>query len=841
MQTSRWLKLLLLGGWLALVAGCVDTQLTVDTLSNGKKYVGLYGEPAPNPGSSQTLPEFIRIGYPGNTGTRDIYLNGQPIGPLFSYSATSAQVPVSDIKAFLRQGRNILLVDPLSFGPTITFFFDNAGPMMDVVSVNCLDGNCATVDGGQIDLTIRTMDTTGIEQVTLVTHDYQWDGGTDGGDNSRGIPFRKELIVAGSSYPLSRNEDGSWSATVPESSMYELQAVDSYGYQSSDFYLSANEKITSVFKLKINKSVLDAMAPLIMPMIRQMHLYAPVAMDNYGKPYPVVNDPVASPILDTMSRFWRQDAIFYSDLGAVTTNPSDCGYLNTSTWSGASEGVYFNCTQWDGSYCRSGDWVIPPAVGSKAGQCSRIVMWRMELDDVQDMTFTLRDDQVGMLNLDMKLQKDAKAKALYADLGIRNIRCGKQTYCTSTNWLGQCTATAIHTDNFCRDTGGAAVKVLGITVADLGDLKVTADAGQPQGGIKVDIQDGALDLAFDNVSLNLTGLAIGNPFDGFISLLSGLLDGLFVGIVENTLRQNMEDFVLGADLFLENDSQDPPDPSMRLSSEAYQVYTNADNNPATEVEWFMQYAGFFKAVKQHPDVAPVLGSKYTDRDIFEPVDSPSQIDVAISVNIINQALMSMYRSGATHISVTDLKADGSQKVLFGPNASDAAAAAEGDKRVELEPVTPGSFEMRQATTGAQATLYYRNAQMNIETYRSGEWVRDFEVNVDIRAGVYMTAKNGKFQLTILGTPDLVVNSIKTDSALRLLPDSVLRQLIQFGIDLVMNVAVPQIADTYAELDYPPIAGPEGSNTELQLTTDKIEANNDRHLNFGLSLDVVPVP
>ena len=850
-------------GLTVLLTACMDdlfnSSFSVESIQNNKRYVGLHGEPAPNPAGTTTMPEQLVISYDSFTANADVYLNGQQIGHLFSYGSNQATLDVARVSSFLRQGRNLLLVDPLGFGPQVTFTFDNAGPMIDVLDVNCLDGDCAQVNDGDVELTVRAQDTTSVSEVLLVTHDYQWNGITDGGWNPRGIPFNIESVnglplyqtstvrendqipnwtafSAGTVYPLSKNKDGSWSGTVPEATLYELRAVDSYGYETRDFYLSANEKINNVFKLKINKDLLDNLVPIAAPLIEGMHIYAPQSMKQYNKSHP--NDPeaVSSDLLDTMSRFWRQDAIFYNEVGASTTNRDDCGYIDTNTYSGASDGVVFNCTNQDGSHCRDGNWVIPSDVSHKSGRCSRIVLWRLELDGVDVLQFSLDPNNQSVLRLDMQLVRRDKGRALYTDMGIRHVRCGRQTYCTNTDWLGRCTNTAFHTDAYCRDDGGASYLGVG-----LGDLRVRANSGNPRGGVLVDIHNGNLDLETRNLRLNLSGLSIGSALDIFIGALAGILDGLFVSIVESVLQENMQDFILGADLFLETDQQDPPDPSLVMQSEAYQVYTNADGNAATETEWFMQYAGFFKALKQHPEVAPVLGSRFVPEGVRAPLDSPSVLDVSLNVNIINQALMSLYRSGVTHITVTNLKYDKEPLVHFGPSVSDAFdTVANGDQRVALVPATPGMFEMGNAVDGSSATLYYRNAQMNIETYRNGAWERDFEVNVDIRAGVYMTAKDGKFQMTILGSPDLQINSIKAQGAASFLPDNVLRNLIQFGIDLVMNVAVPQIADTFAEIDYPPIAGPEGTeleNFEFLLKTDKIEANNNRHLNFALSLEV----
>lgn len=875
---------------LGFLSSCVDldSQYAVNGIENGKSYVGLQGDTnIPAGVSKPTMPEKIIITYDSKPSTLPVYLNGFPISDKFTLGANSAEMDVSAIDDLLKQGGNTLMVNPLAFGPSVRFSFDNDGPMIDVVDVEDI--------GGAINVSVRTVDSVSVDSVTAQAINYEWNGDVD---LSTGFDVSKYTDI-GSPVAFNKQADNNWqtSSQLNASNMYKVTAIDAYGYTTENYYLSPTEKINDVFKLRMNKEVLDNAVPLVVPQIEGMHIYSKKAMDDYGRSYPTDPEAVESKILDSMGEWWKSSAIFYNDVGASASNVNACGYVDSNVPLTSND---FTCTNiktdklTGARYCLKSN-LSPNANRSdaKQGRCSRIVLWRLQLDSVSrdgqgkaDMSFTLSESGNGMLDFNINLIRNNLPKALYTDMGIRNIQCENRystaKFCTertndifglrcgfvdnqyedgvsvdaSGKPVQSLTMSAYARDGagnaFCRDAG--AVTYLG---ANLGAMEITADGANPNGPVKALIENGALDLQLDGMKLNLDGTAIGGSMSSFyswaIGLVEGLLDSMFVGIVENTLQQNLQEFILGFDLFTEWDSQNPPEPSMQMQSQAYQTYTNADNNAATKLEWFMQYAGFLKNVKQHPDVPSILGSRYTTKAVLDPVDSGSVLDMAINVNIINQALASMYLSGVTHITVTSLSADGGKALAhFGPSISDTYPAISGDKRVELVPRTPGVFEMKEGTNGTQASLYYRNAQMNIQTYNGTDWKNDFVVEVDMRIGVIMTTLNDRFQLKVLGTPELVINTIRIKDSPNYIYNEtsgssstninigadLVKGAVQFAVNLVLNVAIPQVAEQVAELEFPGIAIPETPDG-MYMSSKTLKANNGEHLEFGFGMEIRP--
>jgi len=177
-------------------------------------------------------------------------------------------------------------------------------------------------------------------------------------------------------------------------------------------------------------------------------------------------------------------------------------------------------------------------------------------------------------------------------------------------------------------------------------------------------------------------------------------------------------------------------------------------------------------------------------------------------------------------------------VLFGPHVTDTLAVRNGAVRVELMPSAPGTFTLQEGdSTGSQAVIHYRNATMHIDTFRNEVWKTDFIVHADLRVGLLMKAGDGRIKITLLGTPELAINSVQAPNAPNWFPGGILQPLVQFGVDLVANIAVPQITQNISDFALPlmPI---EGTDKAIQLRIDQLEANNGAHFGLGVHVDVV---
>lgn len=818
------------------LSGCTEdfnlTNYEIQGISK-QHYIGLQSDSIkPNP-----LPKEITI-LEANSNT-PIYLNGSPINQYIKDST----IQTDKIQDFLRQGVNQLMVAPLSFGPSLNFSFDNEGPLIDVHDVEKV-GNASNV-------TLKLQDASNVTSVILEEYNYQFDGGVD---TSQYKNFKTSTQSGtGIYHNFTKDSDGLWrsSSSINHKPMYKITATDTHGYITEQYYLSPNEKINNVFKLRLNKKILDTVVPMGEAAVSYAHLYAPKAMTNMGKSHPTNPDAEPSEMLDTMAKFWSKEGIFYGESGAHTKNSNNCGYIETKNWD--DEDVYFNCAGWDGDDCKGGEWVIPSNIDYKSGHCSKVIMYDTELGLASDLKFSLKDGngKEGIIDLNIKLNKGTKDKALKANLGIKNVQCGKISY-KKGGFLGIGAKTYYYTDNYCRISSD--VSYIGV---GMGDLKVSADTGNPSGEVKVLIQDGDLKFDLPSTKLNLSGLKIGSGLDGIIGLLSGLLDGMFVDIVKNVIKQNMPEFILGADMFLPWDDG-KQDSSLRVQSHAYQVWTNADNDPNNALEWYMYYAGFLKPLKNHPDLdAHVLGSRYEVEEMLLPEVTGADIDLAININIINQALMAFYQSGISHITMLTNKHwdefhEKESQVFFGPNVTSDFNFSNKEKRIQLIPRSPGTIQMKNTTHEemTQASLYYRNARMLIETFNGSSWDENFDVEVNMKIGVVMKAQNDKFYITVLGVPELEINEIKMNGSSNYVYSSenetlnmsfnnnAVKGIVQGLVNTFLSITIPEITQEMLEFEYPGIPIPETSNG-IFMKTKSISANAGKHLSFGLAMDTEP--
>lgn len=884
---------LLLLSFLSLTACVGDLNLSqyrVDGLEKNGKYVGLSGDTTQT--AVANFPEQIQITFDNANQEIPVYLNGQTISQHFTRQAKAAVLDTSKVTDLLRQGVNTLSVAPLSFGPQVNFIFDNAGPLIDVNRIEEIAG------AYQIDL--RAVDTTNITELYIQAMDYQWDGGIDTSQYKK-FKTSTQSVTGDKTFFTQQGKSNIWQAgnvIDANASMYMIVAKDAYGYETRNYYLAPEQKINNIFKMALDKEVTDHFVPMAKSKIKDMHVYAPQEMQFRGQT-PKSLDAAPADTLDKLSAWETSGGVYYgSDYSLV---PASETYNAAAWWYEAADESYcgfadidipadlkkqdFRCTNIKQErsgvlnrkhYCSLKDLEYTLAPGKiKPGTCSRISLTEAKVGEAEELAFTLSEKGQGRLHL------EAKINDLDIRMGIRNIRCGfvadtfRSRYSFPNayrDWgvevdknTGIPTGSLIYSGgaakgDFCRDIGSPAA----LGLVDLGDMNITASYSDVNGDVTVTIHDGDLSLKVEEgLSLGLSkDLKVGNSgVDWIIGALSGVLNNMFVGIVEDTLKQNMKDFVLGFDLFTPwDDYRDPlllendgviNDPSLQMQAQGYQVWTNADNNPNTPLKWYMYYAGFLKSLKEHPDLDnKVLGSRYVIEPVLHPVASDSKVDMAVNINMVNQALMSLYRSGMSHITVTSSKfedADGkNSNVHFGPNITDSFAFENGDKRVALIPRSPGTIEMRTGVSGTQATIYYRNAKMNIETFKSNQWKRDFTVAVDMRIGVLMMAENDKFQIKVLGVPELTINTIAignnddyiydNDNMHFGVANEAVKALVQFGVNMVLNVAIPRLSEEIGEWEYPGIPIPE-SDDGIFMTTKNISANNNQHLNFALGMEI----
>ncbi len=401
------------------------------------------------------------------------------------------------------------------------------------------------------------------------------------------------------------------------------------------------------------------------------------------------------------------------------------------------------------------------------------------------------------------------------------------------------TGNAEITPAVCSDSG--EVSALGL--ANMGKVGVTIlDGYNLQGAAVAQFNDGQFNLDVNDLDLGLSPstaeISLDNDFlDFFLNMLSGALSGVFRDIAANVLENNLQEFRL---LFNQKTGWDT---EFDIYSGAEQTFTQCvvagekvalnqcGGSGQSEIDWHLYYKGNVPVLVADDRVTPPLGSRYVENAVAAPSNLEGDADnfaIVINSNVINQALTAFYMTGATHFAILD------GKTHFRPDATDDMGK-KGDLRIAFVPSGPGYFEM-EAGTASTAQLVYRNASMNIEKKQADDsWKADFNVNVDIAAGVEIRAVDNQFEMTVKSDPRLKVNSVVNNT-----PLPVPQEVLQVFLDVLLKVGVPQLAQTSLELDLPSLSvaeSPDGHQLKLDLSTQTVEAANGSHLSFSMGAKI----
>jgi hypothetical protein len=240
-------KLLLQLCWLIsvlLTSSCLPaTIFSVQFPQTGKTYIG------------NELVDFV-IKYSKPVTQSDVYLNGVAIGKEFNYGPTKATANILNLKKYVKQGVNTLTVDPLAFGPTVTFVVDNAGPDI-LVTWGKNNSGAGTVDiGGELrdasdisSLKLNIVRVTGVNQETGLVQ--------------RSIDPTITIPVDANAKFFKTGIDNSAGVTI-----YSFTATDIHGQVSTKEYLADSDEapvmaISNAMRMAIGDSFIESLRPVV--------------------------------------------------------------------------------------------------------------------------------------------------------------------------------------------------------------------------------------------------------------------------------------------------------------------------------------------------------------------------------------------------------------------------------------------------------------------------------------------------------------------------------------------------------------------------------------------------
>lgn len=164
-----------------------------------------------------------------------IILNGVEVIDFFEFNESEGWAPGEDLQGVFIQGSNNLAVEPLKLGPRHTFFIDNKGPK--VVLLEVPDAAPKAVFG-------QLLDPSGA----------------------------RSLMVNG--YPVFVDDKGYFQAVIEPSPVYTFVAEDNLSQVSSTRYASRETVVQDITKIRVDEKVFDDVLPFVQEAVEEQELSA---------------------------------------------------------------------------------------------------------------------------------------------------------------------------------------------------------------------------------------------------------------------------------------------------------------------------------------------------------------------------------------------------------------------------------------------------------------------------------------------------------------------------------------------------------------------------------------
>ncbi|MCY4045574.1 MAG: hypothetical protein OXE99_10900, partial [Cellvibrionales bacterium] len=336
--------------------------------------------------------------------------------------------------------------------------------------------------------------------------------------------------------------------------------------------------------------------------------------------------------------------------------------------------------------------------------------------------------------------------------------------------------------------------------------------------IRLNAHNGQQVITMYDVKGNLDGSESGDSADqGLIDNIIGssAIAGVIKSLVEDTVNRNLEELAMEKAFEFDTGAE------MKISGRIEHLSTDGGGGDNIG-NLMVDLSGNFETLTADTTIPPALGSFYVDDEpLPSKADEGASLGVVVNANIVNQALLAMYNTGATHLTLLD------GEMHTGLGVTDGLGS-ENSLRVELNPSSPGEFYLEGESTD-QAFLAFRGAEMRVSRKEAGEWSTLMRLNVDIKAGVKMAVIDDFMTLTVAATPEYVINHMDDlEFGGTNLSGFLGREVIEFLVERIIEWGIPLVADTHLKIDVSKLG-----------VSDKLYTESARshqgHLNFETSV------
>ncbi len=794
-----------------IFAGCIDfeSKYTIDYPADNGTYIGTpVVQPVVNLSGLPALGGTFSFSYDSSPiGEVEVSLNGNQVGQYFTYGQLKAEASYEQLEPFLRQGKNTLSVERLSFGPEVVFYVDFAGPEIIISRGEmAADANSVEIEGYLRDFSGATSLTLKLDQVS--------------GYNADGTLNR----VTQDTVSIDIDADGKFcacgadaidiagiilSTPIVTSLLYEFEAEDEYGFTAEQSYLADSEFIDT---LKVENAVRVAVGDTLVRSLR------PVLAGS-------INQTLSDAPIDVKENAW-DDPNICNDVRGVYPgqNIKQQDFDKGDEADGNADGLVDGRQITDGFY-NCVETVEPGGDGST-----------LPLD------FNPIDVALLGLNLDAYVRgfymHDGSAKTV----GGESIE-GRQ-------------GTILLNDFEIKEGNKLGLNlVLTELIADLdidflGNIDISMYIGRiiVETDAAVSASDGDVLVQLENSNFVLENIlldelrVLGIPLTGLgnllIPLLSGLISDLLPSILNPILRDNLQDLRFGGSVF-------QPESNTHFNAFVFVDEMGTDNllGPSNPYDLQIGLESLADVVVGDSFVGTSLGPVYFDDPIPPEViynslgETGTNLTVAVNSNFINQALNAVYNIGASHLtfvnSETYYGANDKYPVDLEGDTSVTTASA-GDTRLRLWPQVPPSilFSKGLGDVAGRAAVKYNAATIySDELVKQADdslvWETQASVEVDFELAVNIDENEGVFTMGAAGPPsfNLHEESYVNNTSLQV-PASFLQTLI----DAAMFFGGDLLAGQEITLDLNELANDFINGEELKYLSDQDSYSFDLDLN-----------
>lgn len=736
-------------------SACKETinpnKFRIECPKNTGSYVGISTASGACDPLSADLPHKFKVNYsrPPQGDVR-IVLNGIEIGEHFTFGPTFAEANTSSFTQALRQGKNVLSVAPLQFGPTITFDFDNQGPEIIVTSGEYTNSaNNVRIQG-------KLRDASGLHASEALTIGlYRVQQGVSpvlvrtiapasiAVDSAAGT---FDTGVIDSSGIMQADTNPNDATDDQRSLMYKFISKDEHGMTAERKFLADTDvggtgalPLQAAVRVAVGDTFIESLRPIVAGQIYQRLKNAPLDVRNvtWADPNRDGDDSCKS-------------------VNPVPESPPHPCYENETD---------------DGLKIPGGvnpiKLSLPAGIGQKDAQLER---------------FYMNQGQSTALLNKLKLKN---GNLMDIDLVLTKLKTKLTIEVGTIFWV-------VYVGNVNVDVDIERVQVLG-------DIQVQANNKD----VDVIFQDNAvIDIQGLNMGeVKIYGIDIAPLLGGVLQpIIQNIVKGIVKGLLNDIFRDNLDRLIIGGRL-IQEESGGSLDALFNIAEMGTQ-----DNGSASDTyDLFLELESITKLIQKDDDVVPALGPIYYDNAI--PVASVkngtgggigTNLSVAVNGNMINQMFATIYGAGINHFTLYKGKTYYGANPQTPFNTSDPAqtTAVNGDTRIRLWPDMPPRINFKNFTGSgatAKAGIVYDSATLYNDKMVDGAWATQFSLTVNFELDVTLGEEDGVLMFGAASPPKLNILSMVNNTDFNI-PQSLIQNVVDgamfFGGNLVAGRKVP---------------------------------------------------